>query len=164
MHTSSFLSTTTQQGCLKHSKGNNVFSKVVGMNLKSYIYILINFFPSLTRINLFLSHHAISLFTCSFWNFDALFQPQQHPARDSHDTFFLEGMFWLIDCLGHAFSTLPFKPIWHIHLQLHPLQGNYLKTMLSWWSVFTSLVVMAPGGMAFFFFWLSFLHISQPWI
>ncbi|WVZ03641.1 hypothetical protein V8G54_024447 [Vigna mungo] len=25
-----------------------------------------------------------------FWNFDALFQPQQHPARDSHDTFFLE--------------------------------------------------------------------------
>lgn len=23
----------------------------------------------------------------SFWNFDALFQPQQHPARDSHDTF-----------------------------------------------------------------------------
>lgn len=26
----------------------------------------------------------------SFWNFDALFQPQQHPARDSHDTFFLK--------------------------------------------------------------------------
>jgi phenylalanyl-tRNA synthetase alpha chain len=25
----------------------------------------------------------------SFWNFDVLFQPQQHPARDSHDTFFL---------------------------------------------------------------------------
>uniref|UniRef100_A0A673UGW9 Phenylalanine--tRNA ligase alpha subunit n=1 Tax=Suricata suricatta TaxID=37032 RepID=A0A673UGW9_SURSU len=25
----------------------------------------------------------------SFWNFDALFQPQQHPARDQHDTFFL---------------------------------------------------------------------------
>ncbi|KIY98410.1 phenylalanyl-tRNA synthetase alphachain [Monoraphidium neglectum] len=24
----------------------------------------------------------------SFWNFDALFQPQQHPARDAHDTFF----------------------------------------------------------------------------
>ncbi len=28
----------------------------------------------------------------SFWNFDALFQPQQHPARDAHDTFFLDGM------------------------------------------------------------------------
>ncbi|XP_073024402.1 phenylalanine--tRNA ligase alpha subunit, cytoplasmic-like [Primulina eburnea] len=27
-----------------------------------------------------------------FWNFDALFQPQQHPARDSHDTFFLKGV------------------------------------------------------------------------
>jgi len=27
----------------------------------------------------------------SFWNFDALFQPQQHPARDQHDTFFLSG-------------------------------------------------------------------------
>jgi phenylalanyl-tRNA synthetase alpha chain len=25
----------------------------------------------------------------SFWNFDALFQPQQHPSRDAHDTFFL---------------------------------------------------------------------------
>lgn len=25
----------------------------------------------------------------SFWNFDCLFQPQQHPARDQHDTFFL---------------------------------------------------------------------------
>lgn len=27
----------------------------------------------------------------SFWNFDALFTPQQHPARDAHDTFFLKG-------------------------------------------------------------------------
>ncbi|KAG5832835.1 phenylalanine--tRNA ligase alpha subunit [Anguilla rostrata] len=25
----------------------------------------------------------------SFWNFDSLFQPQQHPARDQHDTFFI---------------------------------------------------------------------------
>uniref|UniRef100_A0A0V0J6T7 Phenylalanine--tRNA ligase alpha subunit B n=1 Tax=Schistocephalus solidus TaxID=70667 RepID=A0A0V0J6T7_SCHSO len=25
----------------------------------------------------------------SFWNFDTLFQPQHHPARDAHDTFFL---------------------------------------------------------------------------
>lgn len=29
----------------------------------------------------------------SFWNFDSLFQPQQHPARDQHDTFFLSGVF-----------------------------------------------------------------------
>ena len=27
----------------------------------------------------------------SFWNFDSLFQPQQHPARDAHDTFFTKG-------------------------------------------------------------------------
>lgn len=26
----------------------------------------------------------------SFWNFDTLFQPQSHPARDMHDTFFLK--------------------------------------------------------------------------
>ena len=26
----------------------------------------------------------------SYWNFDTLYQPQQHPARDSHDTFFLK--------------------------------------------------------------------------
>jgi phenylalanyl-tRNA synthetase alpha chain len=26
----------------------------------------------------------------SFWNFDTLFQPQSHPARDLHDTFFLK--------------------------------------------------------------------------
>jgi len=25
----------------------------------------------------------------AFWNFDALFQPQQHPARDCHDTFYI---------------------------------------------------------------------------
>ena len=27
----------------------------------------------------------------SFWNFDALFTPQDHPAREMHDTFFVEG-------------------------------------------------------------------------
>jgi len=26
----------------------------------------------------------------SFWNFDSLFQPQQHPAREAHDTFFIK--------------------------------------------------------------------------
>ena len=26
----------------------------------------------------------------SFWNFDALFQPQSHPARDAHDTFYMK--------------------------------------------------------------------------
>ena len=27
----------------------------------------------------------------AFWNFDALFQPQDHPARDMQDTFYIEG-------------------------------------------------------------------------
>jgi phenylalanyl-tRNA synthetase alpha subunit len=35
----------------------------------------------------------------SFWNFDALFQPQQHPARDAHDTFFLTSE---VPCGYHA--------------------------------------------------------------
>ncbi len=29
------------------------------------------------------------LVVSSFWNFDALFQPQDHPAREMHDTFFI---------------------------------------------------------------------------
>ena len=29
--------------------------------------------------------------TSQFWNFDSLFQPQQHQARDAHDTFFVKG-------------------------------------------------------------------------
>src|SRR5438445_372041 len=28
----------------------------------------------------------------SFWNFDALFTPQDHPAREMQDTFYLEGL------------------------------------------------------------------------
>ncbi|NWU92626.1 SYFA ligase, partial [Upupa epops] len=43
----------------------------------------------------------------SFWNFDALFQPQQHPARDQHDTFFLQGGCW--GALGSTHSPLSVK-------------------------------------------------------
>jgi phenylalanyl-tRNA synthetase alpha chain len=32
------------------------------------------------------------LVSSAFWNFDALFQPQDHPARDMQDTFFVSGM------------------------------------------------------------------------
>jgi len=32
-----------------------------------------------------------SIVESTFWNFDALFQPQDHPARDLADTFYLEG-------------------------------------------------------------------------
>jgi phenylalanyl-tRNA synthetase alpha chain len=31
-----------------------------------------------------------SLTQTSFWNFDALFQPQDHPVRDMHDTFYIK--------------------------------------------------------------------------
>jgi hypothetical protein len=49
----------------------------------------------------------------SFWNFDALFQPQQHPARDSHDTFFLSSsvlklhllFFYQVSSFFSMFST-----------------------------------------------------------
>ncbi|MBI2449211.1 phenylalanine--tRNA ligase subunit alpha [Candidatus Pacearchaeota archaeon] len=30
------------------------------------------------------------ILTTSFWNFDALFTPQDHPAREMHDTFFIK--------------------------------------------------------------------------
>jgi len=36
----------------------------------------------------------------SFWNFDALFQPQDHPARDLADTFYLKGTSPLPDDAG----------------------------------------------------------------
>lgn len=29
----------------------------------------------------------------AFWNFDAMFVPQQHPAREMQDTFYLKGVF-----------------------------------------------------------------------
>jgi len=32
-----------------------------------------------------------NLTTSGFWNFDALFTPQDHPARELHDTFFIAG-------------------------------------------------------------------------
>jgi len=35
--------------------------------------------------------HTEKYVESSFWNFDSLFQPQQHPARDMHDTFFVKG-------------------------------------------------------------------------
>ncbi len=34
----------------------------------------------------------------SFWNFDALFQPQDHPAREMQDTFYLESLAQIPDC------------------------------------------------------------------
>ena len=48
----------------------------------------------------------------SFWNFDALFQPQQHPARDQHDTFFLQGGCRALGGVGvtHTQCQIPTDP------------------------------------------------------
>ncbi|KAG2470585.1 SYFA ligase, partial [Polypterus senegalus] len=69
------------------------------VNVKSYwITKGSAFSTSVTKQETDLTPEMISSFTemptnnfieSSFWNFDALFQPQQHPARDQHDTFFL---------------------------------------------------------------------------
>lgn len=37
----------------------------------------------------------------SFWNFDALFQPQQHPSRDAHDTFFVKNELDIDSCASY---------------------------------------------------------------
>ncbi|XP_049644378.1 phenylalanine--tRNA ligase alpha subunit [Suncus etruscus] len=51
----------------------------------------------------------------SFWNFDALFQPQQHPARDQHDTFFLQDP-----------AVAPQLPMDYVHrVQRTHSQGGY---------------------------------------
>jgi phenylalanyl-tRNA synthetase alpha subunit len=46
----------------------------------------------------------------SFWNFDALFQPQQHPARDAHDTFFVSGKFLCSGFGGFRVACWPLVP------------------------------------------------------
>lgn len=47
---------------------------------------------SMRSIMLFMGFTEIrgELIQSSFWNFDALFQPQDHPAREMQDTFYLE--------------------------------------------------------------------------
>lgn len=60
-----------------------------------------DFFEKILRLTIVTIYLSVVRFTemptnnfveSSFWNFDALFQPQQHPARDAHDTFFLSGI------------------------------------------------------------------------
>ncbi|KAL4657968.1 phenylalanine-tRNA ligase alpha subunit [Arapaima gigas] len=46
----------------------------------------------------------------SFWNFDSLFQPQQHPARDQHDTFFLSD-----PALAHEFPQHYLERVKKVH-------------------------------------------------
>eukprot|EP00330_Aristerostoma_sp_ATCC50986_P002089 CAMPEP_0114602638 /NCGR_PEP_ID=MMETSP0125-20121206/25209_1 /TAXON_ID=485358 ORGANISM="Aristerostoma sp., Strain ATCC 50986" /NCGR_SAMPLE_ID=MMETSP0125 /ASSEMBLY_ACC=CAM_ASM_000245 /LENGTH=482 /DNA_ID=CAMNT_0001812971 /DNA_START=41 /DNA_END=1490 /DNA_ORIENTATION=+ len=51
----------------------------------------------------------------SFWNFDTLFQPQQHPARDAHDTFFVS---------DPQFAKKPDEAYWNRVKEVHE-KGGY---------------------------------------
>ncbi|OPX61957.1 MULTISPECIES: phenylalanine--tRNA ligase subunit alpha [unclassified Methanoregula] len=51
----------------------------------------------------------------SFWNFDALFQPQDHPAREMQDTFYLR-------------ETLPLPPGWEKVKAMHLSGGETSST------------------------------------
>jgi len=51
----------------------------------------------------------------AFWNFDTLFQPQSHPARDSHDTFFIK---------DPATAEIPDKEYWENVRNAHE-KGGY---------------------------------------
>uniref|UniRef100_A0AAQ5YVT3 Phenylalanine--tRNA ligase alpha subunit n=1 Tax=Amphiprion ocellaris TaxID=80972 RepID=A0AAQ5YVT3_AMPOC len=51
----------------------------------------------------------------SFWNFDSLFQPQQHPARDQHDTFFLSGEAACLCCSDRRYDKEAQKNILRTH-------------------------------------------------
>ncbi|MHC1596791.1 MAG: phenylalanine--tRNA ligase subunit alpha, partial [Methermicoccaceae archaeon] len=55
---------------------------------------------SMRSIMLFMGFTEIrgELIQSSFWNFDALFQPQDHPAREMQDTFYLESEEELPEC------------------------------------------------------------------
>jgi phenylalanyl-tRNA synthetase alpha chain len=55
----------------------------------------------------------------SFWNFDSLFQPQQHPARDAHDTFFISG-----PAANSSLKSIPQEYI-NIVQQTHERGGGY---------------------------------------
>lgn len=52
-------------------------------------------------VNRFFEMPTSSFVESGFWCFDALFVPQQHPAREMQDTFYLSGtnMFTVYDIL-----------------------------------------------------------------
>jgi phenylalanyl-tRNA synthetase alpha subunit len=85
----------------------------------------------------------------AFWNFDSMFVPQQHPAREVQDTFYVKSrsfLFFLL--LPSAFSSSPFCidprlfilrtphlisiPARRKHwLQTHPKQVDPTKNIIS---------------------------------
>ena len=58
----------------------------------------------------------------SFWNFDALFTPQDHPARELQDTFYLENL----ESKNPATSS-QIKNVSSSHKKIGNMIGNYLN-------------------------------------
>lgn len=83
-----------RSGSWKEAKFKQYNFEALGAPLSSgYIHPLCKMRQQMRQIFLemgFSEMPTASFVESSFWNFDSLFQPQQHPARDMHDTFFLK--------------------------------------------------------------------------
>eukprot|EP00516_Mucochytrium_quahogii_P006232 CAMPEP_0203763076 /NCGR_PEP_ID=MMETSP0098-20131031/15776_1 /ASSEMBLY_ACC=CAM_ASM_000208 /TAXON_ID=96639 /ORGANISM=" , Strain NY0313808BC1" /LENGTH=498 /DNA_ID=CAMNT_0050657679 /DNA_START=796 /DNA_END=2292 /DNA_ORIENTATION=+ len=64
----------------------------------------------------------------SFWNFDSLFQPQQHPARDAHDTFFIK------DPAKASLESVPKELVERVK-NMHEVGGNGSEGYRYKWSL-----------------------------
>ena len=72
-------------------------------------YDLMFFFFNDLRVPSFSEMPTNNFVESSFWNFDTLFQPQQHPARDAHDTFFIKGALYFFGAVSLCLLT-PHRP------------------------------------------------------
>lgn len=72
----------------------------------------------------------------SFWCFDALFVPQQHPARDLQDTFYLSGQ--ILYCKPelasslHPLQTLPFRWILQKDITMMSRRSTNMASTVHW--------------------------------
>lgn len=72
----------------------------------------------------------------AFWNFDAMFVPQQHPAREMQDTFYVKG--------AHI-SNSWIVPLWaNSLLQTRPKPSSLMPTITSEFERFTRKEVTDP--------------------
>ena len=91
----------------------------------------------------------------SFWNFDSLFQPQQHPARDAHDTFFMAGQGYT--CFVDTFSyNLGQKVLRILHFLTHstPIPQNWYCYVVQ---LRSEIIVLLPRILLY-----SVLGVSLP--
>ena len=66
----------------------------------------------------------------SFWNFDALFTPQDHPARELQDTFYLDGIYDKKIATAHQIQNVSdsHKSNWHYPWDISEAQKMVLRT------------------------------------